>query len=80
MIGCTMKAKEGGNASLCVAMKERKEANKPREGEEAARGERSRGARATSWIEYHLTGPAGSLPAPQHRKTSQYGGQLLLPA
>lgn len=32
-----------------------------------------------SWIQYHLTGPAGSLPTPQHRKTPQYGGQLLLP-
>lgn len=52
------------------------------EGEETEgmRGERSRGARAMSWIEYHLTGPAGSLPTPQHRKTPQYGGQLLLPA
>ncbi|TNN28523.1 hypothetical protein EYF80_061329 [Liparis tanakae] len=47
---------------------------------EGKRGGRSRGARAMSWIEYHLTGPAGSLPAPQHRKTPQYGGQLLLPA
>lgn len=47
---------------------------------EGKRGERSRGARAMSWIEYHLTGPAGSLPTPQHRKTPQYGGQLLQPA
>lgn len=46
---------------------------------EGKRGERSRGARAMSWIEYHLTGPAGSLPTLQHRKTPQYGGQLLLP-
>lgn len=47
---------------------------------EGRRGERSRGARAMSWSEHHLTGPAGSLPTPQLLKTPQYGGQLLLPA
>lgn len=63
---------------------EQKETNMPekerRQRKRQERGERSREARAMSWIEYHLTGPAGSLPTPQHRKTPQYGGQLLLPA
>lgn len=93
-MGVRLKIKEGSyGVSLCVGWSgedgkgeemggrggEQKEADMP-EKERKKRGERSRGARAMSWIEYHLTGPAGSLPTPQHRKTPQYGGQLLLPA
>lgn len=51
----------------------------PEKGKRGEEEQRSRGARAMSWIEYHLTGPAGSLPTLQHHKTPQYGGQLLLP-
>lgn len=71
--GCEMKEFEKE-----VRSKEGKEGRK--RSEQTCLAEGSRGARATSWIGYHLTGPAGSLPTPQHRKTPQYGGQLLLPA